>query len=237
MTSTPPSIEPAPAPWTLKATVYSFLLYITSSEARKLSENKSFLYAPLEANSSFSDDKFVGGLATVQVLRYSESPVGPYDELLIVPGKFEYPFNVPSKYGGWEDTESRRNLKLTRIYVSQEKTCWNGRKSELSLHILFDQGRYEGLIKYRWNTDWNIPKHLARFTFQDFPNGATRISVYPMETDNTGVESKITETPFFSATYKPLSYTPSFPASTGAFKYLGLDLSLVQPLFQKGKGH
>lgn len=119
---------PVPAPWSLKATVYSFLLYITSSEASKLSENKTFLYAPLEANSGFAEDEFVGGLALVQVLKYSESPVGPYDELLIVPGKFEYPFDITTKYG--EETENRKNLKLTRIYVSQEKTCWNGRKSK-----------------------------------------------------------------------------------------------------------
>jgi hypothetical protein len=63
----------------------------------------------------------VGGLGMIQVIRYTESPVGPYDELVIVPGGFE-----------WEDAKKikKRNVRVTRIYVSQKETCWNGRKSE-----------------------------------------------------------------------------------------------------------
>lgn len=177
-TSSPPPIEPVPAPWTLKATVYTFLLYITSSEASKLSENKSFLYAPLEANSSFADDKFIGGLATVQVLRYSESPVGPYDELLIVPGKFEYPFDVTTK-DGRKKTERKRNLKLTRIYVSQEKTCWNGRKSELFIHIK----------SYVFKKNWKV---LTKPKIGTYPNTSP---ASPSKTSPT-VQQKSQSTPW-----------------------------------------
>lgn len=75
----------------------------------------------------------------VQVIRYTESPVGPYGELLVVPGRFEREEMV--RRGGGDGAEptvgvvSRKkrrgeNSRVTRIYVSQERTCWNGRKSE-----------------------------------------------------------------------------------------------------------
>lgn len=62
----------------------------------------------------------------VQVIRYTETPVGPYDELLIVPGSFGY----HTRAGNGEAIKEEKNLRLTRIYVSQKQTCWNGRKSE-----------------------------------------------------------------------------------------------------------
>ncbi|TDZ30990.1 hypothetical protein C8035_v001930 [Colletotrichum spinosum] len=34
--------------------------------------------------------EFLGRLGMIQVIRYTESPVGPYDELLVVPGFFKY---------------------------------------------------------------------------------------------------------------------------------------------------
>jgi hypothetical protein len=40
--------------------------------------------------------------------------------------------------------------------------------------------------------------------------------------------------PYFSATFKPIPYIPSIPASTNIAKYVGLDLSLVQPPLPKG---
>jgi hypothetical protein len=115
----------APPPWELKGTIYSFLTYATSKDALQLASDKSFLYAPLEEHSSFADGKFLGGLGMVQVIRYTDSPVGPYDELLVVPGAFGY--RVGESGSGGKDKE---NLRLTRIYVSQKHTCWNGRKSE-----------------------------------------------------------------------------------------------------------
>jgi len=83
-------IPPVPPPWALKGTIYSFPMYSTSKTVSTLSSNKEFLYSPLELRSRFSDGRFLGGLGMVQVIRYSESPVGPYDELLLVPGSFKY---------------------------------------------------------------------------------------------------------------------------------------------------
>ena len=108
-----------PPPWTLKATVYMFAFHVPSKQPLP-----AFAYSPLESQSIFSSStKFCGGLASVQVIRYTESPVGPYDEMLLVPGNFEYETNEGGK------AVKKRNLKVSRIYVSQKLTCYNGRIS------------------------------------------------------------------------------------------------------------
>lgn len=117
-----PSIPEVPGPWTLKGTVYTFFYYCTSSELKNVPT--SLLYSPLEAESSFATGKAVGGLCSIQVIRYTESPVGPYDEMLLVPGSFGY-----EKKDG-KTIVRKKNLRVTRIYVSQKHTCFNGRKSK-----------------------------------------------------------------------------------------------------------
>jgi hypothetical protein len=82
--------------------------------------------------------------------------------------------------------------------------------------------------------DWNIPKHLAKFEFKALPNNSVSISVYPREQNSFGNPSMLDEKPFFTATYKPISYFPKFPSSTNLFKYLGIDLNLVQPPLPQG---
>lgn len=123
-----PIIAAAP-PWTLKGTVYSFMVHSSSKDAKSLASDKSFLYSPLEMNSSFAHGKFLGGLGSVQIIRYTKSPVGPYDELLLVPGTFGYEVTKSGKNGSAK-IEEKKNLRVTQIYVSQKHTCWNGRKSE-----------------------------------------------------------------------------------------------------------
>ncbi|KAK0122533.1 hypothetical protein ONS96_009575 [Cadophora gregata f. sp. sojae] len=207
MAKPPPVV--ALAPWTLKGTIYSFMFYISPSSAKKLQPQKSLLYSPLEASSSFSDGKLIGGLASVQIIRYTESPVGPYDEFILVPGKFEYEADSKDKDGNLKK-EMKQNLRVTRIYVSQEATCWNGRNN------------------------WNIPKHLADFEFKPLANNAVQISVWPLEVNGSSNSRTRSESPFFSATYKPIPYIPSFPLSTKAAKYVGVDLTLVQPPLPDG---
>ncbi|TAQ84331.1 hypothetical protein B7494_g7339 [Chlorociboria aeruginascens] len=210
MSSSSDSITPVSPPWTLKGNVYSFMTHVSSSNVQSLlcTESKSFLYSSLEAASSFSQGNFLGGLALVQIIRYTESPIGPYDEMLIVPGTFEYSVEVEKK--GKKVLEKKKNLRLTRIYVSQKNTCWNGRKN------------------------WNIPKHLARFSFTDIPNGAVKIAVYPHDT--SVLEAKPTLQPFFKATFKTVPYIPAIPISTTVAKYVRMDLSIVQPPLPSGQG-
>lgn len=61
----------------------------------------------------------------IQIIRYRDSPVGPYDELLVVPGSFDW-----SRDGPDGRREVGRNPRITRIYVSQKHTCYNGRVSK-----------------------------------------------------------------------------------------------------------
>ena len=68
----PPKI--APAPWTTKCDMYWLISYTSGA----LLED---VYAPLEASSkTFANPSeagaFHGGLAFVQIVRYSETPVG-----------------------------------------------------------------------------------------------------------------------------------------------------------------
>ena len=83
-------------------------------------------------------------------------------------------------------------------------------------------------------TDWNIPKHLARFAFTNLPDAAVAIAVYPHDTHSSPSESLPSSTPIFSAIYKPIPYLPNFPLSTGMAKYVGMDISLVQPPLPEG---
>lgn len=64
----------------------------------------------------------------VQVIRYTDTPVGPYDELVVVPGSFGYRRETAS--GNRKIMKEEKNQRATRVYVSQKQTCWNGRKSQ-----------------------------------------------------------------------------------------------------------
>ncbi|RFU36332.1 hypothetical protein B7463_g60, partial [Scytalidium lignicola] len=207
--STSPSIEVAPGPWKLKATTYTFFTFRTAKQAQMLPP--SFLFSPLERASDFAKGEALGGLGMVQVIRYSESPVGPYDELLVVPGKYEYEASVPDKKDGMK-TERRSNLRLTRIYVSTRESCYNGRKN------------------------WNIPKHLARFSFKTLPDNSVHISIHPYDTGSSPNEVAPAAIPFFSAVYKPIRYSPNFAMSTRWLSFLGIDGHLVQPPLPAGEG-
>lgn len=57
--------------------------------------------------------KFKGGLGYVMLVDYEKSPVGPYHELLIIPGKFK----------------KTKKQAITKIYVDSEASTQNGRKN------------------------------------------------------------------------------------------------------------
>ncbi|KAF8512825.1 hypothetical protein JB92DRAFT_3143667 [Gautieria morchelliformis] len=104
----------APGAWLNRGEVYIFFL----STPGEIPEGA---YAPLEARSYFASPEagtFRGGLgaATVQVVRYTDSPAGPYDELLYIPGRFDNP-------------SGKAHLRITRIYVSTDASTYNGRKN------------------------------------------------------------------------------------------------------------
>jgi hypothetical protein len=58
-------------------------------------------------------DSFVGGIGTVMLVDYRTSDVGPYRELLFIPGQFQI--------------EGKRRYVITKIYVSTMASIVNGR--------------------------------------------------------------------------------------------------------------
>lgn len=81
-------------------------------------------YDPLEASHpAWTGKDFKGGLGMIQVVRYSSTPVGPYEELVIIPGNFQVS-------GGSQKGKAR--MRISRIYVSQKETTYNGTSTALS---------------------------------------------------------------------------------------------------------
>lgn len=55
-----------------------------------------------------------------QIIHYSDTPVGAYDELALLPGYFN---------GVGHEGKKRKDLRVTGIWVSQEATLMNGRRN------------------------------------------------------------------------------------------------------------
>lgn len=90
----------APPPWNLKGTGIILIYKFSKDWVEKHGMLPSFL-----------KDNFKGGLGYLMLVNYTESPVGPYKELLLIPGKFA-PKNKQS---------------ISKIYVSSEASTINGR--------------------------------------------------------------------------------------------------------------
>lgn len=105
----------SPAPWTLKGEGYAIFFKL------KTGKLPPGLYHPLDTPPEGPEnDDFQGGVGMIQIVRYSNTPVGPYDELLIIPGSYKVP-------GG--EYKGKAQLRATRFYVSQRETTYNGRKN------------------------------------------------------------------------------------------------------------
>ncbi len=78
-------------------------------------------FHPLETlDESVTDDElsaFSGKLGAWILYRYTDAPVGPYDELIYVAGFFKTP--------GSKSLAPR----ITNIYVSSTASVWNGRRN------------------------------------------------------------------------------------------------------------
>jgi len=99
-------IAKAPAPWFLKGECYTFLCNGLDQAA----------HLPNGGDDSESDERgtYLGGPAGFMLVRYSSSPVGPYDELMYIPGRYKGP-------------NKAKGFQITRIYVSSEASTLNGR--------------------------------------------------------------------------------------------------------------
>lgn len=138
-------IKKAPAPWKCTAEVYA-AYFFTNPKSKAASEIDTIAFSPLEKESSaFSapeGSRFAGGVGSFMLVRYSDTPVGTYDELAIIPGAYTY--RVQDKKGKWVEKKSPR---VTRIYVSQKHTLYNGRLSKSALPLPRHRSRLELLIR------------------------------------------------------------------------------------------
>lgn len=162
----------APAPWKCKGESFWFFGYAKGTDYPGLS-----FFNPLEGASTFAAEnvtgKFKGGLTSILVVRYTESPVGtrlgsstldhfslavpagPYDEIIWVPGEFEVPLT------------GKKANRITRIYVSSRESVYNGRLSMSSVH-------QHSFTIFKGRKNWNICKTLAHFEFTPNPDTSNR---------------------------------------------------------------
>ena len=91
---------PVPAPWTLLGEGIILLFRFKKSWVDQAANLPEYL-----------QQKFRGGFGYVMLVDYQESPVGPYKELLFIPGKF-----------GEEKLQS-----ITTIFVDSDASTLNGR--------------------------------------------------------------------------------------------------------------
>ena len=93
-----------PAPWSLVGSGYVVLVKFQ----RKFIEEKGFIPKTLESS-------FTGGIGIIMYVDYISSDVGPYQELLFIPGMFSF--------------NNRNYFSITKIYVSTTKSVINGQNN------------------------------------------------------------------------------------------------------------
>ncbi len=96
-----PEIKIAPAPWNLTGDAY-IMVYKFSKEFVK---EYSFM-------ADYQRDRFLGYIGTVMLVNYKTSGVGPYQELLFIPGMFTF---------DW-----KKMFSISKIYVSSRDSVYNG---------------------------------------------------------------------------------------------------------------
>ncbi|KAL2911189.1 hypothetical protein HK105_209340 [Polyrhizophydium stewartii] len=169
-------IDPAPAPLKLQVPV-GFVMPITPNK-----DNLPFLLPHITPKFD-KLDHLNSGLSMVLLLRHSDSPVGPHDELQILPGSF-MPRLRASDAGippnGARSTELMADRRITRIFVSTERTLRTGCNK------------------------WGIRRELADF---EWTESTSLLHV----TTHVVVRDRLTQTVILDASFKSLR--ASVPAS------------------------
>lgn len=93
-----------PAPWHLSGKGYILVYKLKRSFVKE----KAFVH-------DFLHGKSLGGFGFIMLVDYESSNVGPYGELLFIPGKFKY--------------KEKRLYSITKIYVSTLDSVVNGRNN------------------------------------------------------------------------------------------------------------
>lgn len=101
-----PALIDAPAPWQLQGRAYVSLLRC----APDLLDERSFVPDTLRGKRSPAP------YALMMFVDYASSPVGPYHELLFIPGRFAF-------------EDGQRHLSISRIFVSTMDSVVNGQRN------------------------------------------------------------------------------------------------------------
>jgi hypothetical protein len=94
----------APAPWSLVGKGYVILIKLDPEFVK----HKGFVPEALAAS-------FAGGIGTIMYVDYASSDVGPYKELLFIPGMFSF--------------DDKKHFSITKIYVSTMASVVNGQNN------------------------------------------------------------------------------------------------------------
>jgi len=133
----PEGVPVAAPPWTLRAKSWTFLytdIQNTDSPAQNPNNRPEILqdilppgaYHPFEQLHPEALDKLRGGkqqfhsngwMKAIMIVRYEDSDVGPYDELMLIPGRAVNPHS------------GKADSRITTIYVSTDASVWNGRRN------------------------------------------------------------------------------------------------------------
>ncbi|TKA51689.1 hypothetical protein B0A53_05394 [Rhodotorula sp. CCFEE 5036] len=118
----PSDLPIAPAPWSLTGEGWIIPLHTPFSTTPIPIPPAA--YAPLERGTEADQsDRFHGGVGFVMLVRYKTSDVGPYDELIYVPGLFS------RRSSSQQQAPVEYFPAITRIYVSTNESVYNGRKN------------------------------------------------------------------------------------------------------------
>ncbi|PLW24231.1 hypothetical protein PCANC_04088 [Puccinia coronata f. sp. avenae] len=115
-----------PPPWYMQGEGWWMVLSLLRPSRKLLKHVKHLLdeesssSGPAPSDSFRPHKGFRGGIGNVQIIRYDTSPVGPYDELLIIPSAFKPPS---------ESIDQSPGLRITQLYVSTLESVLNGRRN------------------------------------------------------------------------------------------------------------
>lgn len=179
-------VKNAPAPWTLSGD-FAYL----------------FVHGSRPALAQFHEDSdpekcpFRGGAGAVLLVRYSDSPVGPYDELIIIPGSYQY--GNTSYY------------RISQIYVSSMDSVVNGRRN---------WAVPKKLAKFQWNENYTSVKIFLPNADQPFCTirWRPRLYCFPASSALVPVSLRTLLQPSLEENGSPARYFKIVPTCSGWFR-------------------
>ncbi|CAE6488302.1 unnamed protein product [Rhizoctonia solani] len=130
-------------PWTLQAEAWWILPAIPMPwQAKELPKGA----LDIQEGDTFQElqASYQGGLGTIQLIRYHSSPVGPYDELLYVPGQMNYKVgdstvsgNIPKHLARFEFTPETPSDPLSPTLASVYASLSDSPNPEFSPDPIF----------------------------------------------------------------------------------------------------